>query len=335
MREILETVGCCIVEQSRELVPADKVLYALRDVTATVDSLPLITGSILSKKAAENISALVLDVKFGSGALYPTLESAQQLAQSLVSVGTELGISSVAVLTRMDEPVGRRVGHSLEVLEALECLEGGGPRDLRELVTTLGGTLLWQCSRVASVPEGAARIAQALDDGSALRTFQAMLQAQGVEATVAQALCTGSEDERFQVLGRAGTQEELLAPKEGTVRQILALPIAQVLHGLGAGRSQEGQAINHRVGAELLISVGQPLRKGSPWLRIHHESPKLRDEARSALQAALILEDPFAPHLRVAKTIFPQALPKETGSMGKRGRHEQKQNLGGAQPPSS
>ncbi|XP_015268449.1 PREDICTED: thymidine phosphorylase [Gekko japonicus] len=328
MEEILETVGCCIVEQSQELVPADKALYALRDVTATVDSLPLITGSILSKKAAENISALVLDVKFGSAALYPTLESAQELAESLVSVGTQLGISSVAVLSRMDEPVGRRVGHSLEVLEALECLEGGGPADLRELVTTLGGTLLWQCGRVASVPEGAARVAHALDDGSALRTFQAMLQAQGVEAATARALCVGSEDERFQMLGRARTQEELLAPKDGTVQQILALPVAQVLHRLGAGRTREGQAINHHVGAEVLTSVGQPLRKGSPWLRIHHGSPKLSDGDRSALQAALILGDPFPPRSKVAKTIFPQTPLKEAGSMGRPERPEQEQNLG-------
>ncbi|NWS61577.1 TYPH phosphorylase, partial [Chunga burmeisteri] len=138
MQSILERVGCCIVGQSEELVPADRVLYGLRDVTATVDSLPLITASILSKKAAEQLSALVLDVKFGSAALYPTQESARELAQSLVAVGEQLGIHMVAVLSRMDEPLGRCVGNSLEVLEALECLEGGGPPDLRELVTTLG-----------------------------------------------------------------------------------------------------------------------------------------------------------------------------------------------------
>nr|XP_056702622.1 LOW QUALITY PROTEIN: thymidine phosphorylase [Euleptes europaea] len=334
MKEILETVGCCIVEQSRELAPADKALYALRDVTATVDSLPIITGSILSKKAAENISALLLDVKFGSAAFYPTLESAQELAESLVSVGTQLGMSSVAVLSRMDEPVGHRVGNSLEVLEALECLEGRGPGDLRELVTTLGGTLLWQCGRAVSVPEGVTRIARALDDCSALQTFQAMLQAQGVEAAVAQALCTGSEEERFQVLGRAAVQEELVALNDGTVQQILALPIAQVVHSLGAGRTRPGQAINHRVGAELLVSVGQPVRKGSPWLRIHYESPKLSDGDRQDLQAALIVEDPFSPRLKVVKTILPQTPLKETGSGGKRERPEPKQELRGTKPPS-
>uniref|UniRef100_A0A8D0GS29 Thymidine phosphorylase n=1 Tax=Sphenodon punctatus TaxID=8508 RepID=A0A8D0GS29_SPHPU len=215
MRQILEKVGCCIVGQTEELAPADKVLYALRDITATVDSLPLITGSILAKKAAESISALILDVKFGSAALYPTQEGARELAEQLVSMGTQLGISSAAVLSEMDRPLGRRVGNSLEVLEAVECLEGKGPADLRELVTTLGGALLWQCRVEESVAKGTARIAKALEDGSALRTFQAMLQAQGVEANTARALCTGTEDQRLQILGKARTQEELVVPQAG------------------------------------------------------------------------------------------------------------------------
>ncbi|KAG8147889.1 hypothetical protein E2320_022790 [Naja naja] len=202
MKEILEQVGCCIVEQSQHLVPADKVLYALRDVTATVDSLPLIISSILSKKMVEKLCALVLDVKFGSAALYHTLESAEQLAQNLVSVGNQLGTKTAAILSRMDEPVGCRVGNSLEVLEALQCLEGGG-------------LLLWQSGRAGSVPTGATQIGQALDNGTALRTFQAMLQAQGVEAEVSRLLCEGTEEQRLAVLKVASTQEELRAPEEG------------------------------------------------------------------------------------------------------------------------
>ncbi|XP_031467806.1 thymidine phosphorylase-like, partial [Phasianus colchicus] len=138
MRRIVERAGCCIVGQSAELVPADRVLYGLRDVTATIDSVPLITASILSKKAAERISALVLDVKFGSAALCPTLDGARELARSLVEVGEEMGIRTAAVLSRMDEPLGRCVGAGLEVLEALQCMEGRGAKDLRELVTALG-----------------------------------------------------------------------------------------------------------------------------------------------------------------------------------------------------
>ncbi|EMP29212.1 Thymidine phosphorylase [Chelonia mydas] len=234
MRSILESVGCCIVGQSEDLVPADKVLYGLRDVTATVDSLPLITASILSKKAAEKVSALVLDVKFGSAALYTSLESARTLAQSLVSVGSRLGICTVAMLSKMDGPLGQRVGHSLEVLEALQCLEGQGLGDLHQLVTTLG-----------------------------------------------------------------------------TVQRVEALPIALVLHELGAGRTQKGQPINHLVGAELLVTVGQRVAKGSPWIRIHYDTPELSNDQRQTLQGALVLaaSEPFLPSCKVAEVVLPQGSP--------------------------
>ncbi|XP_013919953.1 PREDICTED: thymidine phosphorylase [Thamnophis sirtalis] len=235
----------------------------------------------------------------------------------VVSVGNQLGTKTAAVLSRMDEPVGVRVGNSLEVLEALQCLEGGGPGDLRELVTTLGGILLWQIGRVGSVPAGATRIGQALDSGAALRTFQAMLQAQGVAAEVSRLLCEGTEEQRLQVLKVATTQEELQAPEEGTVQQIQALPIAQVLHALGAGRTQEGQRINPRVGAELLVSTGKRVAKGAPWIRIHYDTPRLSQTHRETLQKALILGagEPFTPPSKVVKIL----LPTEESVSGTRG----------------
>ncbi|KAM9292957.1 thymidine phosphorylase [Morus bassanus] len=315
MQSILERVGCCIVGQSEELVPADRVLYSLRDVTATVDSLPLITASILSKKAAEQLSALVLDVKFGSAALYPTQESARELAQSLVAVGERLGIRTAAVLSRMDEPLGRCVGNSLEVLEALECLDGGGPPDLRELVTALGGLLLWQCGLAGAAEQGRERLGQALDDGSALRTFEAMLGAQGVPPDTAQCLCTGTPDQRRQVLGQARICEELLAPSGGWVQQVEALPLAHVLHELGAGRVRAGDPINPRVGAEVLVAVGQHLREGEPWLRLHHDGAPgggpLGGGPRRALQAALRLAaaPPRAAPPLLAEAILPPGTP--------------------------
>ncbi|XP_037244176.1 thymidine phosphorylase [Falco biarmicus] len=311
MQSILEQVGCCIVGQSKELVPADRELYSLRDVTATVDSLPLITASILSKKAAEQLSALVLDVKFGSAALCPTQESAQELAHSLVVVGEQLGIRTAAVLSRMDEPLGRCVGSSLEVLEALECLEGGGPPDLRELVTALGGLLLWQCGLAPAEEQGRQQLARVLDDGSALRTFEAMLGAQGVPPNIAHRLCAGSPPERRQVLGQAGTREELPALRGGWVQRVQALPLAHVLHELGAGRARAGDPVNPRVGAELLVAVGQRLRAGEPWLRVHHEGA-LCAAARRALQAALCLAPgpPRAPPPRLAATILPAGAPR-------------------------
>ncbi|XP_054056321.1 LOW QUALITY PROTEIN: thymidine phosphorylase [Rissa tridactyla] len=312
MQSILERVGCCIVGQSEELAPADRVLYSLRDVTATVDSLPLITASILSKKATEQLSALVLDVKFGSAALYPTLESARELARSLVEVGEQLGIRTAAVLSRMDEPLGRCVGNSLEVLEALECLDGGGPPDLRELVTTLGGLLLWQCGLAGDAEQGRARLGVALDDGSALGAFEAMLGAQGVPPATAHRLCTGTPPQRRQVLGQAQVCEELPAPGEGWVQAVEALPLARVLHELGAGRARAGDPLNPQVGAELLVGTGEHLQEGQPWLRLHHEGA-LGAEGRRALQAALRLgpaPPPPAPP-RLAQAILP---PAATGS---------------------
>ncbi|XP_061876348.1 thymidine phosphorylase [Colius striatus] len=306
MLSILEQVGCCIVGQSEELAPADRVLYGLRDVTATVDSLPLIVASILSKKAAEQLSALVLDVKFGSAALCPTQDSARELARSLVAVGEQLGIRTAAVLSRMDQPLGRCVGNSLEVLEALECLDGGGPPDLRELVTTLGGLLLWQCGLAGAAEQGRERLGRALDDGSALRTFEAMLGAQGVPPDTAHRLCAGTPPQRRQLLGQASVCEELPALQGGWVQGVDALPLAQVLHELGAGRARAGDPINPRVGAELLVSPGQQLREGDPWLRVHHDGALSGDGRRTLQRALRVAPEPTRQRPpRVAETILP------------------------------
>ncbi|XP_064512938.1 thymidine phosphorylase [Pseudopipra pipra] len=307
MCSALERVGCCIVGQSEELAPADRVLYGLRDVTATVDSVPLITASILSKKAAEQLSALVLDVKFGGAALYPTQDSARELARSLVEVGAQLGIRTVAVLSRMDQPLGRAVGNALEVLEALECLDGGGPPDLRQLVTALGGVLLWQCGKAAGAAQGRELLGRALDDGSARSTFEAMLGAQGVPPDTAQRLCSGTPAQRRRLLGTAKVCEELPALQEGWVQEVRALPLAQVLHGLGAGRARAGDPVDPLVGAELLVGAGQHLRAGEPWLRVHHEGT-LGAGGRRALQDALCLgpEPPRDPPPLVAETVVPE-----------------------------
>ncbi|XP_045043192.2 thymidine phosphorylase isoform X2 [Desmodus rotundus] len=216
MQGLLERVGCCIVGQSKKLVPADGVLYEARDVTATVDSLPLITASILSKKAVESLSALVVDVKFGGAAVFPSQTEARELARALVAVGAGLGLRVAAALTAMDNPLGRSVGHSLEVEEALLCLDGTGPPDLRDLVTRLGGALLWLSGQAEAEEEGAARVAAALNDGSARDRFERMLAMQGVDPGLARALCSGTPAQRRQLLPRAQEQEELLAPVDGT-----------------------------------------------------------------------------------------------------------------------
>ncbi|XP_038667595.1 thymidine phosphorylase [Scyliorhinus canicula] len=284
MKDILKTVGCCIVGQTADLVPADKKLYAIRDVTSTVDSLPLIAASIISKKGAESLNALILDVKYGEGALYKEIHGARELAQYLVDVGNHLGIQTAAALSRMDNPIGRCVGNSLEVIESIECLKGKGPKDLEELVSCLGSHLLHMCRKAESLKAGEKAIKDVLKDGSALAKFQAMLVAQGVTTDKAKDLCQGKE-----VLTRAKKQEELKAQAGGVVQAIHSLPVAEVLHELGAGRNQPDEPINWSVGIELLKTVGDKINKGDPWIRIHFENPPLSEKQMSLLQKSLVI----------------------------------------------
>ncbi|KAF3859709.1 hypothetical protein F7725_022108 [Dissostichus mawsoni] len=241
--EILGSVGCCIVGQTESLVPADRVLYDLRDATSTVNSLPLITASIVSKKGAESLSALVLDVKFGRAALYKDLDSARELAQSLVHAGNLLGMRTAAALSCMDAVIGRCVGNSLEVMESLETLKGRGPEDLMELVTTLGGLLLQMTGSVSDLSEGRRKISDAVIGGAALSKFQAMMEAQGVANETARSLCSAHSD-YYSV----------------------------------------GEPVNHSVGAELLVSLGQRVSKGASWLRLHFETPRPTADQIARLQ---------------------------------------------------
>ncbi|TKS90454.1 Thymidine phosphorylase [Collichthys lucidus] len=299
--EILDSVGCCIVGQTEMLVPADRVLYALRDATSTVDSLPLITGSIISKKGAESLSALVLDVKFGRAALYKDLQSAKELAQLLVNVGTALGMRTGAVLSRMDATIGRYVGNSLEVIESLETLKGNGPDDLMELVTTLGGLLLLMTGLASDQSEGSKKILDAVIGGAALSKFQSMMEAQGVANETAQSLCSAHTD-YFNILRPAEHRVELKTAAGGSVLDVDGLVLAEVLHKLGAGRSKAGEPVNHSVGAELLVSPG------TPWLRLHFEDPAPTADQISRLQNALTLGSPDDTQTQQTHTLVQELL---------------------------
>ncbi|KAG7218927.1 hypothetical protein INR49_019427 [Caranx melampygus] len=308
IQKILGSVGCCIVGQTEKLVPADRVLYSLRDATSTVDSLPLITGSIISKKGAETLDALVLDVKFGRAALYKDLESAKELAQSMVNVGNGLGMRTGAVLSSMDATIGRCVGNSLEVIESLETLKGRGPEDLMELVVTLGGLLLEMTGRAPDLSLGKKQISDAVIGGTALSKFQAMMEAQGVAKETAQSLCSAHSD-YYSVLRKAVHQTELTTPTEGVVLDVNGLVLAEVLHKLGAGRSKVGEPVNHSVGAELLVSLGQRVKKGAPWLRLHYETPAPTPDQMSRLQNALSLGSNTATqqqHTLVREVLMPK-----------------------------
>lgn len=288
VQQILASVGCCIVGQTERLVPADRVLYAQRDATSTVDSLPLINGSIISKKGAESLSALVLDVKFGRAALYKDLDSAKELAQSLANTGNGLGIRTAAVLSRMNATIGRFVGNSLEVIESLETLKGNGPEDLMELVTTLGGLLLMMTGMASDLSKGKTKISEAVTSGEALLKFRAMMEAQGVAKEDAHLLCSTTTD-YYRILRKSEHCVELKTPRHGVVVDFDGLCLAEVLHKLGAGRSSAGAPINHSVGAELLVSLGEKVKKGVSWLRLHYDSPAPTPEQMTLLQNSLVI----------------------------------------------
>ncbi|KAL9984845.1 hypothetical protein ACROYT_G007182 [Oculina patagonica] len=286
MCDVLGKVGCCIVGQTEALVPADRVLYGIRDVTGTVASMPLITSSILSKKAAENLSALVMDVKFGKAAFATTEEKAQALAHTLVGTCFGLGIKAVALITSMDAPLGKAVGNSVEVAEAISCLNGKGPEDLKELVC---GHLLYALNKVESEDAGKKLVAETLHNGKALQKFCDMLIAQGVQPGAAQKLCTAGADP-YSILPLASQKHELLAEKSGIISGIDALVLAQVSHKLGAGRHNATDKIDHGVGFILSVRVGQFVNKGDKWVTVYHNG-NLTDSQKALLEKALEIDE--------------------------------------------
>ena len=247
----LERVGCFIAGQTANFCPADKKLYALRDVTGTVASLPLIVASIMSKKLAESLDRLVLDVKFGRGAFMQNREDAQKLADAMVAVGRGAGVETCAMLNPMDEPLGRTVGNALEVAECVEVLQGGGPRDLVELTLELAESL---------VPARKESLRARLQDGSAWEKFIAMVEAQGGDAS---ALSKMGE------IHRAPAIIEVVAPRDGTLTRLDALEIGRLSTELGAGRGKADDKIDFAVGVECLRKQGEKVAAGDPVLRVH------------------------------------------------------------------
>jgi pyrimidine-nucleoside phosphorylase len=247
----IERIGCFMAGQSAQLCPADKKLYALRDVTGTVPSLPLITASIMSKKLAESLDRLVLDVKFGRGAFMQKRDDAQRLADAMVAVGRGAGVETVAMLNPMDQPLGRTAGNALEVAECVEVLQGGGPEDLIELTLALCATL---------VPRTADELRRRLHDGSAWERFVAMVEAQGGDASAL---------ERMRELHRAPLVTEVRASSAGTLTKIDALDVGRLCVELGAGRAKASDAVDFAVGVECLKKVGDRVEAGEPVLLVH------------------------------------------------------------------
>jgi len=250
IQEMIEN-PCFISRQTAEIAPTDSILYAIRDVTATVPCIGLISASILSKKAAEGIQSLVLDVKFGRAAFMQHSEDARALAQSMVRVGTELGIEVTAQLTDMDHPIGRMLGNSHEIAECIDCLKGVGPDDTMELVHAQANALGFE-------------ITDALSNGSALNEFKAMIERQGVDSSTAQRLI----EDPWSVLQRAPQQYVLQAEQSGFVADLDALLIGQVLCEAGAGRSVQGSDIDHGIGIEIHKHIGSKVEEGDVILTL-------------------------------------------------------------------
>ncbi|MCG8452315.1 MAG: thymidine phosphorylase [Spirochaetales bacterium] len=281
-------VGFAMTGQSEKVVPADRKMYALRDVIATVESIPLITASILSKKFAEGSDALVMDVKCGRGAFMKTPEAARALAESLVRTGESLGRKVVAVLTDMSEPLGRMVGNFLEVEESVACLQGQGPADVMEITLRLAAWMVVAAGIEPNVDQALVRCQRAIEDGSAMAKFRENLVFQG-----------GSLDEFDAMLGtaRANYSVELNAESSGFVEGIDAFSVGMAGVALGVGRDTASDPVEPLAGIEVLKKIGEPVTAGEPLLRLWAEDKERLEAGLARIQSSVSLSK-TAPQLK-------------------------------------
>jgi pyrimidine-nucleoside phosphorylase len=285
--DALADVGCVIVGQTRDIAPADRRLYRLRDVTATVESIPLITASIMSKKLAEGIDGLVLDVKVGRGAFMKSVREAEQLAEAMVRAGRLAGVRTEAVLTRMDSPLGRAIGNTVEVIESIETLRGHGPSDLTVLSVLLAARMVLMAERATTMADAERQVREALASGAGLERFRQMVVRQGGDPAVV--------DEPSR-LALAEGRELVRAPRAGYITGLEALLVGQVAVALGAGRATAEDKIDHGVGIRVLATLGSLVRAGEPVLElIHRDGRGLRDAVEMAQQAIELGGAPPAP----------------------------------------
>jgi pyrimidine-nucleoside phosphorylase len=276
MRDQLDRIGVAIVAQSPELAPADGLLYAMRDVTSTVEFQPFITSSIVSKKVAEGAEAMIYDVKCGNGAFMHAREDARSLAERLVQATRAMGLVSTALVTDMSQPLGHAVGNALEVAEAIDLLHGQGPADVRELTIELGARMLIASKVEAGLPGARVRLERALDSGQAWKVFTALVEAQGGDASVL---------ERRQ-LARAPVTQDVPAPRSGFVTSIDTFGLGELAVSIGAGRRSKEQPIDPRVGFLVHVELGGPVESGAPLATLHlaHEDPEAVERLASCVR---------------------------------------------------
>ncbi|WP_329090243.1 thymidine phosphorylase [Streptosporangium sp. NBC_01469] len=278
MLEVLGKAGAVVCAAGDGLAPADKKLYALRDVTGTVEAIPLIASSIMSKKIAEGTGALVLDVKVGSGAFMKNVEQARELATTMVELGTDAGVNTVALLTAMDRPLGRAVGNALEVTESVEVLAGGGPADVVELTVRLAREMLQ-----AAGLSGGKDPERALADGSAMDAWRRMIAAQG-----------GDPD---ALLPRAAETMEITVPSSGVLSRLDAYGVGLAAWRLGAGRERKEDPVSFGAGIVLHAKPGDLVREGQPLMTLHADETSRFERALAALEGAYTVGETTDPDL--------------------------------------
>jgi len=290
-------IGVAVVAQTGHLAPADKKLYALRDVTATVDSIPLIASSVMSKKLASGADAIVLDVKVGSGAFMRDTQSAFKLAQTMVAIGSRVGRRTVALITDMDQPLGFAIGNALEVKEAIDTLKGQGPGDLLELCLSLGAAMLLLAGKAESTAEGRAKLLTLLESGQALQKFIEFITAQGGDPRVAW------ED---GILPAAEFTADVPALASGYIQGINAEAIGRSVMLLGAGRENIDSRIDLSVGIVLKKKVGDPVKQGEALAVTHANSKERLEQARELVRSAYRIGEIKPPPARLVLGTVPE-----------------------------
>jgi pyrimidine-nucleoside phosphorylase len=283
--QMMRDVGAAIVGQSPALVPADKKIYGLRDVTATVESIPLISASIMSKKLAEGSAALVLDVKCGNGAFMKTEQDARALARSLVETGSRAGLRTEALITRMDAPIGSAVGNAVEVIECIEVLKGRGPADLVELTTTVATRMLLMSGKYEAGSAGRA-VRHAIESGEALAKLRAIIERQGGDAEVV---------DDYHRLPGAAHRAVVSAPRSGYVLRLGAELVGRASIALGAGRERAGEPIDLGAGVLIEAPVGKKVSTGDPVLTLLSNTVSSLDAARAFAERAITIGDAAPP----------------------------------------
>jgi pyrimidine-nucleoside phosphorylase len=275
MQAVTRRVGCVISGATADLVPADRKLYALRDVTGTVPSIPLITASIMSKKLAEGLDALVLDVKHGSGAFMKSLPDAQALARSMVAAGRRMGVPTTAVLTDMNQPLGRMAGNAIEVDESVAALQGKGPADLMDVTLVLGAELLVLTDPETTLEHARMRLQQAIDSGAGLEKFREMVAAQGGDLDAPRPVAPA---------------HEVAAPRAGYVSAIHTEQVGRVIIELGGGRKKLDDVLDLSTGLEMLVRLGDCVDQGQPLVRVFAR-PEAAEMVQDELLAAITIGD--------------------------------------------